>query len=59
MTKKQFVLKEIKDRDLSMRNHLVKEMAENCISASDILTKKELTQMMDDYEWTYGPKLFS
>lgn len=58
MTKKQFIENEFRNLDLDMRNWYVQKLFENVLSASDILSKKELKQLIEDSVDLMGLSLY-
>ena len=58
MTKRKFIENEFRDIDLDMRNWYVQKLFENVLSASDILSKKELKQLIEDSVDLMGLSLY-
>lgn len=51
-----FVKAELRDRDLPSpdSNDHIRSLYVNCVEAGEILTKKEISKMIDDYLDLYG-----
>lgn len=58
VTAAKFILKEIHQRDLSVRNEYVLDIMNNALEASDILTKHEIVKLIDESIDLYGMRVY-
>lgn len=59
MTKRKFIENEFRDLDLDVQNWYVQKLFEEVLAASDILTKKELKQLIADHVDLMGLSLYN